>query len=59
MNPLTVFLQALGNGGAKANARAVLEARIREDWLVQALADRLEQPGRPHAVPSTASRAAA
>ena len=43
VNPLTTFVRSLGNDGALANAQAVLEARAREDWLVQGLARRLER----------------
>ena len=43
VNPLTTFVRSLGNDGATANARAVLEARVREDWLVQGLTLRLER----------------
>ena len=42
MNPLTTLVRSLGNDGALANARAVLDADHREDWLVQGLARRLE-----------------
>lgn len=54
MNPLTTFVRSLGNDGALANAHAVLEARVQEDWLVQGLSRRLE-----HAAPSTVSAPAA
>jgi len=54
VNPLTTFVRSLGNDGARANAQAVLEARVREDWLVQGLSRRLE-----HSVPSTVSAPAA
>ena len=47
MNPLTTFVRSLGNDGATANARAVLEARVREDWLVQGLTLRLERSKAP------------
>jgi hypothetical protein len=43
VNPLTTFVRSLGNDGALANAEAVLDAQVREDWLVQGLARRLEQ----------------
>ena len=46
VNPLTTFVRSLGNDGAIANARAVLEARVREDWLVQGLTLRLERSQR-------------
>jgi hypothetical protein len=42
VNPLTTFVRSLGNDRALANARAVLDARRHEDWLVQGLARRLE-----------------
>ena len=41
MNPLTTFVRSLGNDRALANVQAVLDARRREDWLVQGLAHRL------------------
>ncbi len=50
MNPLTTFVRSLGNDGAVANAHAALEAQVREDWLVQGLARRLER-----STPSTVS----
>ena len=43
VNPLTTFVRSLGTERATANARAVLEARAREDWLVQGLTLRLER----------------
>jgi hypothetical protein len=43
VNLLTTFVRSLGNDGALANAQAGLDARTREDWLVQGLARRLEQ----------------
>ncbi|MFL6206097.1 MAG: hypothetical protein ACJ739_12190 [Acidimicrobiales bacterium] len=43
MNPLTTFVRSLGNPGAVANVRTVLDARRGEDWLVQSLARRLER----------------
>jgi hypothetical protein len=49
VNPLTTFVRSLGNDGALANVRAVLEAQEREDWLVQGLAHRLDR-----SVPSAA-----
>ena len=45
VNPLTTFVRSLGNDGALANARTVLDARRHEDWLVQGLARRLESIG--------------
>jgi len=45
VNPLTTFVRSLGNDRALANARAVLDARRHEDWLVQVLAHRLESTG--------------
>ena len=53
MNPLTTFVRSLGNDGAIANAHAILEARVREDWLVQGLSRRLET------IPSTVAAPAA
>ena len=43
VNPLTTFVRSLGNDGALANAQAVLDARAREDWIVQGLTKRLER----------------
>jgi len=45
VNPLTTFVRSLGNDGAIANARTVLDAHRHEDWLVQGLAGRLESTG--------------
>jgi len=42
MLPLTTFLRSLGAAGAVANVRKVLEARQREDWVVEGLSRRLE-----------------
>jgi hypothetical protein len=42
VNLLTTFVRSLGNDGARRNATAAVEASIREDWLVQGLARRLE-----------------
>jgi hypothetical protein len=61
VNPLTTFVRSLGNDGALANARAVLEARQREDWLVQGLAHRLDHRPTTHvaaAMPAVAHPAA-
>ena len=46
VNLITTFVQLLGNEGALANVRTVLEERAREDWLVQGLASRLA-PDQP------------
>jgi hypothetical protein len=51
VNPLTTFVRSLGNDGALANARAALEAREREDWLVQGLASRLDRAAPSATVP--------
>ncbi len=56
MSSLTTLLQSLGNHGAMANARLSLQAREREDWIVEALARRLDPVVEPVAVP--AARAA-
>ena len=53
MNPLTTFVRSLGNDRALANAWAMVEARKREDWIVQGLASRLDR------LPATAPAAAA
>jgi hypothetical protein len=54
VNPLTTFVRSLGNDGAVANAHAILEARVREDWLVQGLTRRLE-PSAPSTVSAPAA----
>ena len=53
VNPLTTYVRSLGNDRAVANARAMVEAKQREDWLVQGLARRLDRN------PAIASPAAA
>jgi hypothetical protein len=58
VNPLTTFVRSLGNEGARRNATAAVEASIREDWLVQGLARRLEQRS-PQPVTTTRPAAAA
>lgn len=47
MLPLTTLLRTLGNDGAVANARTVLEHQQRETWLVQGLSRRLEDTKQP------------
>jgi len=47
VNPLTTFVRSLGNAGALANVRAVLDTRESEDWLIQGLARRLERSAPP------------
>jgi len=42
MSQLTTFLRSLGTAGAVANVRLVLEARQREDWVLEGLSRRLE-----------------
>ena len=42
MPRLTTLLRSLGNDGARANALVVLDARHREDWIVEGLVRRLE-----------------
>jgi hypothetical protein len=59
VNPLTTLVRSLGNRGAVANAAAVLEARRRDDWLVQALQHRLDELDRPPAPVDAAADAAA
>jgi hypothetical protein len=44
VHPLTTFVRSLGNDGAVANARALIDAKAQEDWLVWGLSLRLEQP---------------
>lgn len=58
VNPLTTFVRSLGTDGALANVQAVLDARAREDWLVQGLARRLERQGAGVAVVPAAPVAA-
>jgi hypothetical protein len=58
VNPLTTFVRSLGNAGALANAQAVLDARDREDWIVQGLTRRLERTAASAAA-AVASRAVA
>jgi len=43
MLSLRTLLRTIGTDGAVANVRTVLEARTREDWLVQGLATRLDE----------------
>ena len=59
MNPLTTFVRSLGNDGAVANAHAILEARVREDWLVQGLTRRLEPPPSTVVAPAATAGATA
>jgi hypothetical protein len=59
VNPLTTFVISLGNAGALANARAALDARCHEDWLVQALVNRIELADHGRARRAEASDAAA
>jgi hypothetical protein len=61
VNPLTTFVRSLGNEGALANARTVLDAHRHEDWVIQGLARRLESigPDSPAAEPAAASSPAA
>jgi hypothetical protein len=59
VNPLTTFVRSLGNDGAVANAGAVLEARRREEWLVEALERRVGRDDLPpQSVPRAESPAA-
>lgn len=53
VHPLTTFVRSLGNDGAVANAQAVLDAQVLEDWLVKGLAHRVER-STPSALPATA-----
>lgn len=43
MNRLIELLRSLGNEGAVANARLVLDEHRRDEWLVRSLVRRLEQ----------------
>ena len=43
VNPLTTFVRSLGNDRALANAKVMVEAKEREDWLVEGLASRLDR----------------
>jgi hypothetical protein len=42
MSQLTTYLRSLGNPGAVANVRLVLEARRREEWVIEGLSRRLD-----------------
>jgi len=53
VNPITSFVRSLGNAGALANARRAVEARAREDWLVDGLARRLDSPALARDAAST------
>ena len=55
MNPLTTFVRSLGNDRALANATAMIDARKREDWIIQGLASRLDR--LPTAAPAAAATA--
>ena len=44
MTRLLEIMRSLGNAGAVANARVLLDERRREDWLVRTLARRLAVP---------------
>jgi len=44
VNPLITLVRSLGNDRAVANVTAILNDRQREDWLVQGLTLRLDQP---------------
>ncbi len=46
---LTTLLRSLGTAGAVANARSVLDDRVREDWLVEGLLVRLDPVPAPAA----------
>ena len=50
VHPLTTFVRSLGNAGALANAQAMLDARDREDWIIQGLTWRLDRPAASEAV---------
>ena len=43
----TTLLRSLGNAGAVANVRAVLDARRREEWVLDSLLRRLEAAPLP------------
>ena len=51
---LTTLLQSLGNAGAVANARSVLDARVEEDGQVEALLRRLDRALPEPVVPAAA-----
>lgn len=59
VNLLTTFVRSLGNHRALANARAAVEVRQREDWLVLGLTHRLESHPGSGSVAVTATRATA
>ena len=58
MSWLTTLVRSLGNAGAQANARLVLESRQREDWIIESLARRLEVTGAPALLPAQPARVA-
>jgi len=41
MPSLTQLVRSLGNAGALTNVRAILDERVREQWLVDGLVSRL------------------
>jgi hypothetical protein len=43
MPSISTLIRSLGNDGALANARTVLDEREREDWLIAGLALRLDE----------------
>lgn len=60
MPSITAILSSLGNAGAVANVRIVLDDRVREDWLVAGLTRRLAERDRAgRTAPADAVAAAA
>jgi hypothetical protein len=59
MPSVTTFLRSLGNQGALANVRSVLDERERDDWLIAGLALRVEEWDRATATATDPSRRAA
>jgi hypothetical protein len=59
VNRLTTFVRSLGNDGARRNATTAVEASMREEWLVQGLARRLEQSAAVSATTALPTTAAA
>ena len=63
MSQLTTLLHSLlagslGNAGAVANAATALDARVREDWVIDGLARRLDPAAPPATLPSQPARIA-
>jgi hypothetical protein len=59
MPSISTLLRSLGNDGALTNARAVLDEREREDWLIAGLALRLDEWDQAPSTERTRQAAAA